>query len=82
MTSQLSASRDATKACVSAKGAQDTVIDDLKANVARCATTLNVTQATLASTTAESAAKAKALAADKEECLVKSGAAKTMIDDL
>ena len=82
MTSQLSASRDATETCVSAKGAQDTVIGDLKSNVERCATSLNATRATLAATSAAAAAKAKALTADKEECLVKSGAAKTMIDDL
>jgi chromosome segregation ATPase len=82
MVVQLKELTAAKEECLVKNGAHKTVIDDLESNVGRCEKSLNTTRATLAESTAESAAKVKDLAAAKEECLVKNGAHKTVIDDL
>jgi chromosome segregation ATPase len=63
-------------------GAHKTIIEDLEHNADKCQSTLNTTRATLAESDAASAVKVKELSAAKEECLVKNGAHKTIIDDL
>ena len=68
--------------CLVKNGAHKTVIGDLESNVDRCETSLNKTRTTLVESTAESAAKVKELSAAREECLVRNGAHKTVIDDL
>ena len=82
MTTQLTTARAAIKTCVSESGAQSTVIADLKQNVGRCEDVLSDTKQAANASNTEFTKRIKEITASKEECLVKGGASKTMIDDL
>ena len=82
MLQQLKELSAAKAECLVKNGAHQTVIDDLSTNVEKCESSLHTTRTTLAETNADSAAKVKELFAAKEECLVKNGAHRTVIDDL